>query len=548
MRPGPLAGGLATALVLPTFLVAGPGPLAGQDDEPPGRAVYDRWCAACHGVEGRGDGPAAEWMLPRPRDFTLGVYQMRTTASGELPTDDDIRRVIDDGMPGTTMPGWRQVLTSRERADLVTYVKSFSRFFDGAEAEPLEFGRAPGVSDEALAEGREFYERIECNRCHGEWGRGDGSSAPTLEDDLDVPVRAADLTRNWAFNGGGSVEDIYRRLRTGIDGTPMPSFSDLLDAEFMTDEQLWNVAHYVRSLAPEEAPRVRDVIRAGRVDEGQPLPATVDDEAWSDVERFYVPLAGQIVVSPRWFDPSVKEVWIQALHDDTELALLVSWNDPSESPDSAWLEWKTKIVGHMAPAEGEPVDAAEPSPDRLAVQFPQEMPEGMARPYFLMGDGSTPVYLWDWDAQRGALESVARGLTSVSAQDDEHQALTAVASWEAGRWRVLFRRTLESDDPEDLRFEIGRAIPIAFSAWDGDHGESGTRRAVSSWYFIHLESPMPPKVVVAPLLATILTAGLGLLVVARAQKRERMAGVASVDRGFDEAAPRAGPEENAAPG
>lgn len=509
-----------------------PVPLAAvQEGETPGKATYDRWCAVCHGAEGQGDGPAAEYMLPRPRDFTLALYQIRSTASGQIPTDADILRVIDEGMPGTTMPGWREILSDRERRELVDYLKSFSRFFAQGEAETLEFGRAPRASDEALAEGREFYERIECYTCHGDAGRGDGSSAPTLEDDLDHPIRAADLTANWTFNGGGSVEEIFHRLRTGLDGTPMPSFSDLLDADFMTEEQLWNVAHYVRSLAPADPPAIREVVSASLIDPESTLPSQVDDPAWGEAERFYIPLVGQIVVSPRWFDPRVEAVWVEALHDGSELALRVSWTDPSRSPDPRWGEWKTAVLEAMAPDEGEPVDPTAPHPDRLAVQFPTEIPEGMVRPYFLMGDGRTPVYLWQWNSDEGATEALARGMASVSPLDASggEGALAHEAAWEDGQWRVVFRRPLASAHDEGLTFEVGRAVPIAFSAWDGDHGETDTRRAVSSWYFVYLEEPRPATVFVAPLLATLLTAGLGLLVVTRAQKRERVSGSRTIE-------------------
>src|SRR5215208_2381058 len=99
---------------------------------PAGKAVYDEWCAGCHGVDGKGDGPAADRMLPQPRDFTRGVFQIRTTASGELPTDADLQRVIDEGMPGTAMPGWKSHLTGRERSDVLAYIKTFSTFFAGA--------------------------------------------------------------------------------------------------------------------------------------------------------------------------------------------------------------------------------------------------------------------------------------------------------------------------------------------------------------------------------------------------------------------------------
>jgi mono/diheme cytochrome c family protein len=523
-----LAGAVLTGAAL-ALAGAGPAALVAQEAGAPGDAlgqqVYERWCAACHGSEGRGDGPGAGYMLPRPRDFTQALYQIRSTASGELPTDADIQRVVELGMPGTTMPGWSDRLTRREIEAVVQHVKTFSRFFANGDApEPLAFGGPPAVSEEVLAEGRDFYERIECNKCHGEAGRGDGSSAPTLEDDLDVPARAADLTEGWLFNGGGSVEEIYRRLRTGLDGTPMPSFSDLLDADFMTDAQLWSVAHYVRSLSPERPPSVTEVIRAGLVPEDGEVPSTVDDPAWDAAPSFYVPMVGQIVVSPRWFDPRVDGLWVQGLHDGRTLALRVRWSDPSRSPDASWAPWRARVGELMEPHEGTPVDPATPLPDRLAIQLPLEIPEGMDRPYFLMGDARNPVYLWQWEAGAGVTEAIARGMTSVTPQEDGGQSLELDEAWADGQWTIVARRALTNDDEEDLQLATARAVPVAFSAWDGDNGETGTRRSVSSWYFIHLEEATPATVVVAPVLATLLTAGLGLMVVARAQRRERRAG------------------------
>ena len=256
---------IAAALALP---VNG---LNAQDGEELGRVTYDRWCAGCHGVDGTGDGDGAGYMLPRPRDFTQALYQIRTTASGDLPTDEDILNIIDRGMPGTTMPGWEELLSDDERDALVQYLKTFSRFFSPDEVpQPLEFGRATGSNTDVLAEGeRVFREVADCAACHGEGGRGDGESAPTLTDDWDFPIRAADLTENWLFNGGGDVEDIYRRLLTGLNGTPMPSLADVVTAGIITDEQLWALAHYARSLSPEDSPGITEVVR-GVLFEGAP--------------------------------------------------------------------------------------------------------------------------------------------------------------------------------------------------------------------------------------------------------------------------------------
>jgi len=107
-----------------------------------GKAVYDKWCAGCHGDTGAGDGPGSEYMLPRPRDFTKGIYQIRSTASGELPTDADLLRMVTEGMPGTAMPEWKSVLTDRERADVVTYIKSLSDFFKGAAPKAIAISAA----------------------------------------------------------------------------------------------------------------------------------------------------------------------------------------------------------------------------------------------------------------------------------------------------------------------------------------------------------------------------------------------------------------------
>jgi len=70
----------------------------------PATAVYNHACAWCHGKDGRGDGPAAfsiaKYLSPRPRDLTRGRFELRSTASGELPTDEDLLCTLEHGIPG----------------------------------------------------------------------------------------------------------------------------------------------------------------------------------------------------------------------------------------------------------------------------------------------------------------------------------------------------------------------------------------------------------------------------------------------------------------
>jgi DMSO reductase family type II enzyme heme b subunit len=506
--------------VLASLLLTAPGSRLPAQDTTAGKAVYDKWCAGCHGDGGAGDGPGAAAMLPRPRDFTLGIYQVRTTATGQLPTDADIQRAIDEGIPGTAMPAWREQLSEAERRDLVAYLKTLSSFFADTSFRPvpLEFGDPPGGGAEALRLGRQFYDSIGCRKCHGDAGRGDGPSAPTLEDDAGLPIFAADLTQGWLFNGGASVGEIYRRLRTGLDGTPMPTFSDLLDQQFLTDEELWRVAQYVHSLSPGRMPEVRDVVHAPAW--GGTLPAEPGDSAWGRVDAYWFPLVGQVIRPPRWFAPAVQGIWVQAVHTADSLALRLVWNDRSRSPDTTWLGFAGKVLTAVSRDDTVPPEP-QAWPDEVVVQFPVRATAGMERPYFLMGAANDAVYQWRWvsGGDGRAVAGLARGLERF---DTLAGALGARAEYDRGQWRVVFTRSLATaDSANQLQFGSERAIPMAFFVRDGSNGEHGGRLALSTWYFLALDTPTPPGAFAAPVVAMVATLGLGLVVVRRAQRRAR---------------------------
>lgn len=490
-------------------------------DTTAGRVVYAKWCTGCHGDNGAGDGVAAKHMIPPPRDFTGAIYQIRSTASGQLPADADLLRSIDEGLPGTAMPGWKSRLSDGERRDVLAYIKTFSTFFADTtlRPQPLEFGSSPGggTGAEALRVGRQFYDSIGCAKCHGDLGRGDGPSAPTLKDDAGHPIFAADLHQNWLFNGGGSAEDIYHRLRTGLDGTPMPSFSDLLEQKFLTDTELWRLAQYVRSLSPSEAPVVRDVIHAPLV--RRALPRAPDDSAWASVDAYWFPLVGQVIRKSRWFAPVVTGVWVKAVHTADSIAVHLTWDDRSQSPDSAWLEHVGRVLSSVPSDDSTPEQPAL-WPDQIAVQFPVTIPAGMERPYFLMGSASAPVYQWRWSSgsRATAVAGLAKGLERFDPISSG--GVGAQAAYDHGQWRVVFTRALASPDTaSQLPFRTGRAIPVAFFAWDGSNGEHGTRMAISAWYFLALDEPVSARVFISPVLAMVLTLGLGMLVVWRAQQK-----------------------------
>jgi len=463
-----------------------------------GKKIYAKRCLACHGDKGDGQGPVAPYLNPRPRDFTLGAYKFRTTGSGEPPTDEDLFRVITRGIPGTAMSGWT-TLSAEERWLVIGYVKKFSDAFKekGTVVTPA---KEPSASPELLARGKDVYKRAKCWECHGESGRGDGPSAPTLKDDAKDAIRAANLRKGWLIKGGREPRDIFMRFSTGVDGTPMPSYADSL-----AEDDRWALAHYVASLQTNEEPSAAVVLRAARV--AGELPAAPGDPRWQAAPRLVMPLAGQVIAKPRWQNHAVDAVTARALYNDRAIAFLLEWDDPFKN-----VEHRPGPEPELRPWTYPKIDL---NPERthtlrdaVRLQFPVTIPTGPERPHFLLGSPGQPVTLWHWRAdlnERGGnaiVKERAEGFQKPIADlPADAQDVSGRGAWAEGRWRVVMTHPRVPKDPtKDVTFEPGRLIPFAVQAWDGANGETGLLMALSSWHFVVLESPTPVSAYLFPLL------------------------------------------------
>src|SRR6516164_4273994 len=150
-----------------------------QAQAPRGKQLYDEHCAECHGETGRGDGPAAAMLKPRPRDFTSGKYKIRSTESGSVPTDSDLLQSVKQGLYGTSMPGWDHVLPDADITEVIAYIKSLSPQF--RSQQPVTVAIVPGTpsSPESVSRGQRAYEKLQCGKCHGTDGRGTGAVTTT---------------------------------------------------------------------------------------------------------------------------------------------------------------------------------------------------------------------------------------------------------------------------------------------------------------------------------------------------------------------------------
>jgi mono/diheme cytochrome c family protein len=141
-------------------------------------------------------------------------------------------------------------LSEAEVRAVIAFVKSLSpRFAAGAAPKVVAIASAPPATPEAVARGARVYVKGECAECHGKEARGDGPSAK------DLSVKPSDLTRR-PFKSGPTARDIVRTLLTGLDGTPMPSYHQVIE-----DDELWDLAYWID--ARGGPPETTDDERAG---------------------------------------------------------------------------------------------------------------------------------------------------------------------------------------------------------------------------------------------------------------------------------------------
>lgn len=209
-------------------------------DAPVGWRIYARRCAVCHGPDGRGNGPAAPSLIPRPVDFVRGQYKYKSTAGDQPPTDDDLVRVVSDGLQASAMPYFGDLLTPVEIRAVVAYVKGLSAAFSGPA--PAAIPVPPRIPPDAtsLVRGRDLYAALGCGSCHGP----DGWRREWQMDARGYPVITRDLTAPWTFAGGSDPAEVWRRLTTLSSLSPMPSFADVT-----TPGERWDLVNYVLSLA-----------------------------------------------------------------------------------------------------------------------------------------------------------------------------------------------------------------------------------------------------------------------------------------------------------
>jgi len=512
-----------------------------------GEELFTRQCAVCHGDAGDGAGKFAYLMNPRPRDFRKGNFKLATTVN-QIPTEADLVRTISRGMPGSAMPPWGHLPVSDLEA-LAAYV----RFIHG-EATNKEVERAvanqeatqeeaaawvakrtqPGppivVPPEPMFDNTEWFtgRRIyleACASCHGVDGQPVTDAVKFDAEGYPVPPRSF---VNGIFKGGSEGHQLYVRIVKGLKGTPMPGSEDVYSAN-----EVWALIHYVQSLArigAQGRAQLQQGTFAAPTVRGS-LPEGPMDPAWQQARPLYV------AMTPLWWtEDRVEGVIVQALHNDEELAIRLSWLDPtvddravrhdefrdavavqfSMSSDppfymgdasehggvNIWM-WKADRQKNIASGYQ---DTDHAFPDAAVDDYPE--PAHQTADPLLVDRPHDPIirhvpeFVTAWGAGNLVADPqlqtpveclVARGPGTLSGKLANVQFVKGQAVYERGVWYVQMQRTLALPDEgehaagDERAFRAGDYLPVSFAIWNGSAGDRDGKKNISIWQKLVIE-------------------------------------------------------------
>lgn len=482
--------------------------------------LYKEYCSGCHGLDGQGKGDFSYLLYPKPRDLSDGKFKIRSTPGGQPPTDNDLAQTIIKGMPGTAMPSFN-FLNEKEIKSLVDIVKDFSDM-DNQSVHPISIPNELLPTDDLIALGNSIYTEVGCNKCHGNSGKGDGTSSQLLVDSQGYPIIPKDFT-SGVYLGGGTNRDLYLRFVGGMDGTPMPSFGNLaevLDKPKTEENKLaWALVHFVKSLEnqpndishkqPEDGKLV--ATKTSRFTKpAQFMEASFS--AWNRAKTYSIP------ISRLWQSDNVnyQMVNVKALYNSKYIAIKLEWEDKSQDQelyrvqdfqDGAAIQFSidgTKGFHGMG-SEDHPTDiwfwkaewqmrALKKMDSDIVLAYANRVSDSDVDTYPpIMND---IAYLSGRDADNINSESgktspvenvTAVGPQTVTSFSTNKQKVMGNGTWDGQKWQLVFVRKLKDNSRKKVNFNKGQSIPIAVAIWDGSEKDRNGQKMVSTWYDLELK-------------------------------------------------------------
>ena len=287
------------------------------------------------------------------------------------------------------------------------------------------------------------------------------------------------------------------------------------------------------------APAQESVVVRAKLIQGE-VPTDPTAPIWNTVPATEFPLSPQVHWQKRIGSVTVKSVKVRGIHNNKQIAFMMEYADPSQDPaDAAALEFmvgdKKTHFAHgqpMGQVEGGPVNiwywrndtpgAADMTAHGFGTLKKQAQQDVQAKGVWK--DEQTKI---KFKERKIVLRKDAKGdaVKDPKTGDPLFDEETKVVEQEvSGVWRVVFTRSLTTTDKEDVQIQPGTFPNIAFAVWDGkklesgDVKESGSQKAISSWWYINAEPPTDYTIYLYGLMAVVLAAGVEFVIIRKVKK------------------------------
>jgi DMSO reductase family type II enzyme heme b subunit len=261
---------------------------------------------------------------------------------------------------------------------------------------------------------------------------------------------------------------------------------------------------------------------------------------WNTIPASEFPTSPQVHWQKRIGQVTVKSIKVRGVHNTKQIAFLLEYADPTQDPaDAAALEFmvgdKKAHFAHgqpMAQVEGGPVNiwywrndtsgAADMNAQGFGTLKKQARQDVQAKGFWK--DEKTKVRFKE---RKLNLRKDAKGelMKDPKTGDPLFDEETKVVEQDVtGVWRVMFTRALTTTDPNDAQFQPGTFPNIAFAVWDGkklesgDLKESGSQKAVTSWWYFNAEPPTNYAIYFYGLIAVVVAAGVEYVIIQKVRK------------------------------
>jgi hypothetical protein len=222
------------------------------------------------------------------------------------------------------------------------------------------------------------------------------------------------------------------------------------------------------------------------------IPSAPEDPAWDKVPAMAIPLSGQVITRPVWPEPSARALNLRSVHNGTEIAFLLEWQDNTKN------------------------DRLTPGTFRDGVAV--GLPLGDAPAFFCMGQLDHYINIWHWKAdwqsdidrraarasegkasgevrrfeviprRKSSVEDLIGGGFSTLTTKEDQGRVQGKATWKDGVWRVVMKRPMASAGQEnEARLEPGRLQAVAFAIWNGENKERNGQKAVAPWFQLAID-------------------------------------------------------------